>query len=111
MVSGLDGPDLLHAFYTWSCREFSEPAPIAPAFLTPTMAEEDKGEWDGGVWGGGVAAAGPVPDVRMHDNQPKIEGHRHDPLEELDYEGSLQLYFRKRNLAVAEAADVSQGGV
>ena len=35
---GLNQPHLLHAFYKWSCREFSEPVEAAPAQVVPDVA-------------------------------------------------------------------------
>ena len=70
-TSDLDQPHLLHAFYKWSCREFSEPVRPAPAQVVPDVArlaapvKPERRLVDGFLPGvvathGGVAAAAAV---------------------------------------------------
>lgn len=106
-TSRLDGPNFLHAFYKWSCREFSEPAEADPAQPAPDVPSEGLG---GGADGEGVDICGVVGDQQQllqKQRQPeRPPNHRHEPTESLGYDGALQLYFRKRNTRIHEAAEV-----
>lgn len=107
--SGLDQPHLLHAFYRWSCKEFSEPAGASPAMPAPVVEPED----DQGRRGGGLrdAVGGSVSSSPMIGQQQQQQhGHGHEPLESQGYEGALQLYFKKRNTRVHQEAKVKNEG-
>lgn len=105
-TSRLDGPNFLHAFYKWSCREFSEPAEADPAQPARGVPGEGVG---GGGDEGSVGVSGVVGDHQPLQKKRQPErppNHRHEPTESLGYDGALQLYFRKRNSHIHEAAEV-----
>lgn len=136
MVSGLDSPHLLHAFYKWSCREFSEPASAGSAATAPLAAA---------AAGSAAAAASAAADSTAMNLSPTSSGdveewvspdsrgklipvsavpsgmgagagteqeeeepyHAHEFTDALGYDGALRLYFKRRNTRMHESSDVS----
>lgn len=174
-TSRLDQLDLLHSFYRWCCREFSEPAPpseprrfpdvsvaaaagvmdgsivtasgfvnspnsshtlgVAPSGVSfstgsPSTASTNgrgvenrtvcgtSGSGDcfkvnggGGRCGTGVDGRGSgvrgIGGGGGKSKQAELPEHSHGPFESLGSEGALDLYFKRRNLAVHGAAKVT----